>query len=174
MNALANRKILMVIASNNFRDEEFQIPKKLFAEQGAQVTVASSKLRVSTGMRGMKVMPDVLLNKVKAEDYNAVVFVGGGGAAEYWDDPISLAIAQRSYNNQRIVAAICIAPIILANADLLVDKKATVFSTEVSQLEAKGAIYTGQDVERDGCIITGSGPQAAARFAQTVIQALQE
>ncbi len=173
MKALTNRKILMVIASNNFRDEEFYIPEKLFEEQGATVTVASSKLSVSTGMLGMKVRPLVLVADVTAEDYQAVIFVGGNGAAEYWDDPICHAIAQTAYDNQRIVAAICIAPIILANAGLLKDKKATVFSAEIPRLEAKGAIYTGREVERDGCIITGSGPPAATQFAQAIIRALQ-
>jgi protease I len=174
MTNLPNKKILMIIASQNFRDEEFSVPKKLFEEQGAQVTVASSKLSASKGMLGMKVKPDILLNDVSAEDYHAVVFVGGSGASEYWDDPIARHIAQTAFDKGRIVAAICIAPVILGNAGLLKDKKATVFSSEVSQLKAMGAKYTGADVERDGQIITASGPPAAAQFGQAIVKALQE
>ncbi len=174
MTTLANKKILMVIASQNFRDEEFSVPKKLFEGQGAQVTVASSKLSVSKGMLGMKVKPDILLDDVLPEDYHAVVFVGGSGASEYWDDPIAHHIAQTAFDEGRIVAAICIAPVTLGNTGLLKDKKATVFSSEVSQLKDMGAKYTGKDVERDGQIITANAPPAAARFGQVIIKALQE
>ena len=164
----------MVVASNNFRDEEFRIPKKLLEEQGARVTVASSSLSMSKGMLGMKIKPDILLDDVRVDDYHALIFVGGSGASEYWDDPIAHNIAQTAYDNKRIVAAICIAPVTLANTGLLKDKKATVFSSEVSQLKAKGANYTGKEVERDGRIITASGPPAATQFGQAIIQALQE
>jgi protease I len=174
MTALKGKKILMIIASNNFRDEEFRMPKNLFEEQGAKVTIASSELSISKGMLGMKVRPDILLDDVIAEDYAAVIFVGGGGASEYWEDPTAHFIAQTAYDHQKIVAAICIAPVTLANAGLLEGKRATVFSSEVSQLKAKGAKYTGKDVERDGRIITANGPQAATQFGQAIIQALQE
>jgi protease I len=174
MAALEDKKILMVIASNNFRDEEFRTPKKLFEEQGAKVTVASSELSISKGMLGMKVKPDILLDDVEVDNYHAVIFVGGSGASEYWDDSTAHYIAQRAYDKHKLVAAICIAPVTLANAGLLEGKRATVFSSEVSQLKAKGAHYTGKEVERDGRLITANGPQAAAKFGQAIIQALRE
>jgi protease I len=174
MDALKGKKILMIIACKNFRDEEFRAPKKLFEEQGAQVIVACSELSLSKGMFGMKVRPDVLLDEVIVDDYHAVVFVGGSGSAEYWDDTTAHYIAQAASDKNKILAAICVAPVILANAGLLEGKKAAVFSSEASTIKAKGAKYSNKEVERDGQIITASGPEAATQFGQLIIQALQE
>ena len=42
----------------------------------------------------------------------------------------------------------------------------------LTKLENAGARYTGSAVEKDGMIITGSGPQAAAQFGKTIAQTL--
>jgi protease I len=62
----------------------------------------------------------------------------------------------------------------LANAGVLSGRRATVFSSEAGKLKAKGAEYTGAKVERDGKIITGSGPEAAEEFGRAIVKALAE
>jgi protease I len=160
-------KILMIIASSDFRDEEFSVPRAIFEKAGYSVTVACSSLDESKGMLGMKVKPNITLDKVNVEDYDAVVFVGGVGAKEYFTDASAHKIATDALVKGKVVAAICIAPNILANAGLLKGKKAT--CNDAGNLKAKGAIYTGKPVERDGKIITGSGPTAAKEFAETIL-----
>jgi protease I len=164
--------ILMIIASSNFRDEELNIPKEIFRENGYKVTVASSRISIATGMLGAKVTPDLLLQDVRVADYLAVVFVGGGGAKEYYANSTALSIAKEAYNKGILVGAICIAPNILANAGILKNKKATCFDSD--NLKAKGALFTGKSVERDGKIITAKGPQAAKEFGTAVVNALKE
>jgi protease I len=44
----------------------------------------------------------------------------------------------------------------------------------MQKLTNKGAECTGKDVERDGNIITASGPQAAKEFGNAIAQALKE
>lgn len=166
-------KILMIIASQKFRDEEFLIPKSHFEQKGYVVTVASSQVDASTGMLGVVVHPDILLRAVRAEDYAAVVFVGGNGATEYWENPVAWDIAQKANAMGKVVAAICIGPVILANAGLLKNKKATVWASEVKELKANGAIVTDDDVVVDGHLVTANGPQAALRFAQAVTSLLE-
>ena len=68
----------------------------------------------------------------------------------------------------KVVAAICIAPVILARAGLLKGKRATVFPDGIPELEKAGAVYTAQSVERDGRIITGNGPEAAEAFGREI------
>jgi protease I len=86
----------------------------------------------------------------------------------YFDDPVAQNIAKEAVRENKILAAICIAPVILANAGVLRNKKATVFPSEKETLINAGAQYTGKDVEVDGNIITASGPQAAEKFAATI------
>jgi len=176
---IQGRRILMVIAPKDFRDEELFKPKKAFEEAGAQVTIASKGVSVAKGMLGGTIGVERDLKDVSVGDYDAVVFVGGSGASEYFDDTIALDLAKEAYDKGKIVGAICIAPVILANAGILKDKKATVWSSllnhsHVNALKEKGAIYTGEKITKDGMIITASGPDAAELFADAIIKALEE
>jgi protease I len=171
---LQGKSILMVIAHQDFRDEEYQEPRQIFEARGAKVTVASSSLETAKGALGAEVKPDLLLKDAAVDDYDAIVFVGGPGAQEYWDDPVAHAIAQEAVAQGKVLAAICIAPTTLAKAGVLQGKKATVFSSEAEELKAGGANYTGVSVERDGLIITANGPQAATEFAEEIAKALGE
>jgi len=171
--ALQNQKILMIIASQNFRDEELLKPKEIFEKHGFKVVIASSSLSVSSGMLGAKVKPDILINNLDLKEYKAVVFVGGVGAKEYFNNPVALKIARDAMKQNKIVAAICIAPRILSEAGILKGKKATVWKSEAEALKSKGAIYTGADVEIDGNIVTASGPHAAENFGNTIIKILK-
>jgi protease I len=167
------KKVVMILAHENFRDEEFLQPAEILEKRGVEVKVASSKLGPAKGSQGMMVKPDMLLSEVKVNDFDAVIFVGGGGASEYWDDPVAHKLAQDACNLGKVVAAICIAPVTLARAGILKGKKATVWDSEGGQLKALGADYTGKPVEKDGKIITASGPFAAKDFGEEIIKALE-
>jgi protease I len=171
---LEGRKVLMVIASGNFRDEEYSIPRAALEAQGARVTVASSKLTESVGMlKQQKVKPDALVSKVEADDYDAIVFIGGVGAKEYFADKSALKLAQEAFKQEKIVAAICLAPSILANAGVLKGKKGTVYKSEEENLKKCGCEYTGAPVEVDGNVITANGPEAAQQFTDELVKALE-
>jgi protease I len=171
---LQGKSILMIIAHQDFRDEEYAEPRQIFEARGAAVTVASSSLEVAKGALSAQVKPDLLLEDVAVGDYDAIVFVGGPGAQEYWNDSVAHAVAQEAVAQGKVLAAICIAPATLAKAGVLQGKKATVFSSEREALKAGGANYTGASVERDGLIITADGPKAAAEFAEEIAKALGE
>ena len=167
------KKVLMVIASDQFRDEEYQKPRAILEKAGMRVIVASSSLKEATGMLGLKVKADLLLKDAKIEEYAAVVFVGGMGATEYWDNPVAHALARSSYQAGKPTSAICLAPMTLANAGLLKGKKATIWKDVVGDFKTKGVVYTGKPVERDGKLLTGSGPDAAEEFGKALAEALQ-
>lgn len=169
----ASRRVLMVIASDQFRDEEYQKPRSILEEAGVQVTVASSKLKEATGMLGLKVKPDILLQDAKMEAFDAVVFVGGMGATEYWENPQAHALAKSACGSGKVTGAICLAPMTLANAGLLKGKRATIWKDAAGDFKTKGVVYTGKPVEQDGKLITGSGPDAAEAFGRALVQALQ-
>jgi protease I len=171
---LEGKKVVMIIAQKDFRDEELLEPESILDDQGAIVTIASTTMDSVKGMQGEEVYPDMLVGEIKPEEWDAVVFVGGVGASQYWNDSTAQAIARGALNAGKIVGAICIAPVTLANAGLLQGKKATCWQTEAEKLKAKGAEYTGAEVERDGMIITASGPEAAISFGLKLSEALQE
>jgi len=160
--------VVMIIAPEDFRDEEYKVPKKVFESAGMKVVTASTRVGECSGMLGGKANADVLLSSVAVKDYDGIIFVGGVGAKVYFDDPVAQNIAKEAVRENKILAAICIAPVILANAGVLRNKKATSFPSEKETLMNAGAQYTGKDVEVDGNIITASGPQAAEKFAVAI------
>jgi len=169
---MVTKKIVMIIANKNFRDEEYFEPKKVLSSAGIKIVTASSSLNESIGMLGGKAKPDILLSDIKVDDYDAIIFVGGIGSSEYWDNKIAHNIIIEALNKNKIVAAICIAPVTLANAGILKNKKATVFSSEKDKIIKSGAKYLGDGVVQDGLIITASGPNYASEFGEKIKQAL--
>jgi protease I len=172
MKKLTGKKILMVIAKNKFRDEEYLEPRKALEDAGAVITVASSSLDTSEGMLGLKVKPDVLIGNVKEEDFDGIVFIGGGGAAEYFDSPVAHTLARSFFDRGKLTSAICIAPATLANAGVLKGKKATAFPSSLPILKAKGAILSNDNAVVDGNIVTAVGPEAAKKFGQELVKVL--
>lgn len=172
MKKLSGKKILMVLAKNKFRDEEYLEPRKVLESEGASITVASSALDTAEGMLGLKVKPDLLIGSVKEQDFDGIVFVGGGGSREYFDSPVAHTLARSFYDHGKLTSAICIAPAVLANAGLLKGKKATSFPSSEAALKSHGAVVTGEDVSADGRIVTAVGPEAAKKFGQKLVEVL--
>jgi len=167
-------RVLMIIAPKDFRDEELLHTKEELERAGAKVTVTSSKAGEARGMLGARVTPNITLDRVKVDDYDAVVFVGGSGSAVYFKDNRAISIASEAFSKGKVVCAICIAPVILGNAGVLKGKRATVWPDKCIQIiESKGATYTGKPVEVDGNVITASGPEAAREFGHAIAKALK-
>ncbi|MFH0913307.1 MAG: DJ-1/PfpI family protein [Candidatus Omnitrophota bacterium] len=171
--AVNMKKAVMIIPESDFRDEELKEPKDILERNNIEVKIASTTLNEVTGMLGAQVTPDIIITDIKIQDFDAIIFVGGGGSSQYWDDPLAHKLAQDAVSANKIVAAICIAPVTLARAGVLKGKRATVFSSEAKELKSEGANYTGRAVERDGNIITASGPTAARKFAEELVNALK-
>jgi protease I len=169
------KKALLVIAPSNFRDEEYFETRKVLEESGAAVTTASKSAGHVKGMLGRTATAELALDDVTAPDYDAVVFIGGNGAQAYFDDSRAIEIAVKAFEAGRVVAAICIAPVILANAGILNGKRATCYDGEfASKLEAGGAEYTAESIARDDMIITADGPASARDFGAEIVKALAE
>jgi protease I len=161
-------KVLMIIAPERFRDEELFVTKEELEKDGHETIIASIVKGICPGSRGGFATATLTLNEVKAGDYDAVVFVGGGGSKIYYANEEALRIAKEMHKKKTVVAAICLAPVILANAGILKEKNATVAGTEAKTIESKGAKYTEPGVTVDGNIVTGNAPKSSRLFGQKI------
>lgn len=166
-------KVLMIIASQNFRDEEYAKPKEILSQAGYEITVASSRTGEIRGMLGMTAQADITIEQANPDDYDAIIFVGGSGASEYWNDPTAHKIAQDGVKLDKVVAAICIAPLTLGKAGVLKGKKACAFPSVISDLAQTGASITRSEVTVDGNIVTAQGPEAAEKFGHKILELLK-
>ncbi|MFN4132938.1 MAG: DJ-1/PfpI family protein [Candidatus Hadarchaeales archaeon] len=167
------KKALLIIAPENFRDEELFHTKEELEAAGVKTTIASTKSK-ARGMLGRTATADLRLSEVKVEDYDAIIFVGGSGSSVYFNDSTALSIAKEAFAKNKIVAAICIAPVILANAGVLKGKSATVWNGEfMEKIVDGGAKFVGRTVVVDGNVVTANGPQAAREFGRTIAKLLR-
>lgn len=169
-----SKTVALIIAEKTFRDEEYQIPKNILETEGFKVLTVSTTRGKAVGRFGLEVKPDLLLDELRNCEPDALIFVGGGGSSQYFNDLTAHELARSVYTKGKIVGAICIAPVILAKAGLLKGKKATVFPDGQDELRLGGADYTGNQVEADGLLLTGAGPEAAENFALCLVKLLKK
>ena len=167
-------KAVFIIAQNNFRDEELLEPKRILADRGIVTKIAAKTKNKATGKLGTEIEPDLAVPEIKVKDFDAIIFVGGPGAVQYFNDQDVFKLVKEFKEAGKILAAICIAPSILANAGMLISKTVTAFPSEEENLKNKGAEYTGMPVEVDGNIVTAKDPGAAKEFGERLAYLLEE
>jgi len=169
-------KILMVVAQTGFRDEELVVPKEVLETSGHTVKIASMTRAKATGSKGMTVQPDLAVYEANPDFFDAVIIVGGPGAQALADQSDVLELVRQANKKDKIVGAICIGPLALANAGVLSEREATIFPDRqaIHVLRGSGAIYRTKPVVRDGNIITADGPQSAGEFGKMIVDVLKE
>lgn len=172
------KKVLFVIAYKDFRDEEYFVLKEILGNAGVKIKTASNKIGQALGTEGGQAPVDFLVAEANLADFDAVIFIGGGGALENLDNEQAYRLIKETVKQNKILAAICIAPAILAKAGVLQNKKATVWTSPMDKsavkiLKKNGAVYQSQPVVVDDKIITADGPEAAAEFGKTIANLLK-
>ena len=137
-----------------------------------QTFIASTATGAIRGTLGNVAEATVLMNRLNVDDYDAIIFIGGPGDAEYVGNPLIINMVREAVRRGKVLAAIGVAPAILASANVLAGVRATSYLSERNVLVRAGAIYTGLPVQQDGLIITATGPAAALQFGRAIVDAL--
>ena len=141
----------------------------------AEINVITASLddRPITASRGTKILADTTLDQVLDQEFDMVVLPGGLPGADYLNEDNRIhQILQRTVNNNKLVAAICAAPKVLASAGLLENKKATAYPGVLDALNLNTTEVTNSTVQQDGNILTSRGPGTAMDFALEIISCL--
>ncbi len=172
-----NKKVAIIIAFKDFQDKEYFGTKEVLEGAGVKTTTVSKKKETAIGVYGGEIKVDLTLDETNIADYDAVVFIGGGGALKYLDNEVCYKIAKETVKAGKVLGAICISPVILAKAGVLAGKRATVWSSPLDKgpikiLKENGAEYLDEDVVTDAKIITANGPSAAKEFGENIVKLL--
>lgn len=173
-----NQKIAMVIAAKEFRDEECFETRDILEKEGFDITLFSNKKGIAIGRFQGEIEVEKTLQELNVSDFDCILFVGGAGAIKYLDNDVSYDLIKKADDKNLIIAAICIAPVILANAGVLEGKKATVWSNDLDKsaieiLEQNGATYVNRKSVIDKNIVTANGPSAIKEFCGDIIRVLR-
>jgi protease I len=162
---------LLIIAQKGYQDVELEGTRDGLVAAGYKVVLASTKKGECVGKFDGRETAQIALKDVKVSDYGKVAFIGGPGMLQAWQDEEMKRIARATAEAGIPLGAICIAPKILASAEVLAGKKATLANGDGDQdgfLALHDCEYTGEPVTVDGRIVTANGPDAAVEFGKTL------
>jgi 4-methyl-5(b-hydroxyethyl)-thiazole monophosphate biosynthesis len=121
----------------------------------------------------------MLMDKVNASDYQALIIPGGhndSGYQEVYNEEIQKLI-RNVYKNGGIIATMCVGSLPVAKSGILKGKKATTYVSSkrhdnLKILESYGAIPVSERIVISDRIITNRGPDTAIDVAFKLIEML--
>lgn len=172
---LSGKHVLLVVPATQFRDEEVFGVKGELETAGAEVTVASSAVRVCRGMDGGSIQSEVALDGLTPDSYDAVVLAGGASVPHlFWNDKALLSLVSAAAEAGKVLAAISLSSIVLVRAKLLEGKRATVYylPEAIEEFRSSGVGYVKDGVVVEGNLITAEGPENVLAFSRAITAAL--
>lgn len=121
--------------------------------------------------RKVKVIPDTVIDTIKADDFDMIVLPGGQPGSDNLNADTRVKDLIRSfYSKGKLTGAICAAPIVLADAGVLDGRHATAYPTYKNRLGA--AVYEEKPVVSDGNVLTSRGAGTALCFGLAIVERL--
>lgn len=170
---------IMILSTNGFEQSELEEPKKRLEEAGYETVVVSpedGEIRgFSSGEWGDPVSVDRNIDEASAGDYDALLLPGGQINPDILrmnDKAVELV---RAFNaDGKPVAAICHAPWMLIEADIVRGKTVTSWPSLRADLRNAGGNVIDSETAVDGNIITARNPDDIPAFTDALIAQLQE
>lgn len=123
------------------------------------------------GAHGIVIQADIILENTNEDEYHALILPGGmPGATNLRNNERVIETIVKFQRENKIIAAICAAPIVLKKAEIIHNKKVT--SYPGFEEEIQPCNYSEEIVVQDGNIITSRGPATAFYFAFKILENL--
>jgi 4-methyl-5(b-hydroxyethyl)-thiazole monophosphate biosynthesis len=164
---------VLVPLAPGFEDLEAVTLVDLLRRADIEVITAGLQEGLIQGARGMRVQPDASLDEVLDQAFDMIALPGGMPGAEHLKNDARIqALLKRLAAADKYTAAICAAPIALAQVGLLDGRRVTSYPGFVDKLSIPGATCLSDAVVVDGKVVTSRGPGTAMDFALTLVELL--
>lgn len=176
---LSNARVL-ILATDGFEDAELFEPRQALLDAGATVTLASIKTDPIQGVKNdsdptRTITPDMTLDQVDTEEFDALLLPGGVGNPDKMRmEERAVAIVGEFMDDDKIVAAICHAPWLLVEADVVDGRRVTSWPSVRTDLENAGGEVVDEEVVIDENLITSRKPDDIPAFNRALVAALEE
>ena len=172
-------KRILIIATDGFEQSELMDPKAALEAAGFETVVASPKSGEIKGWHeanwGQSVTVDASLDDVSEGDFDALLLPGGQMNPDILRmDERVIDLIEDFNDAEKPIAAICHAPWLLIEADIVDGKTLTSWPSVRSDLRNAGADVVDQEVAIDGNLITSRKPDDIPAFNQALIAALSD
>lgn len=165
-------KVLVPLAAG-FEEIEALTVVDILRRADVEVVAAGLHPGPVIGAHNISMVPDAALDDIAAGAFDAIVLPGGQpGTNNLNADQRVHALLKEFAAKDKLIGAICAAPIVLATAGLLEGRKATCYPSYSNRL--KGGVYENSPVVYDGNIITSQGPGTAIPFGLALAARLND
>ena len=175
MSELLQSKHIALLATHGFEDSELQKPLEAVQNAGAKVTILSVERGVFSGKNGTEITADRSVSDATAGDYDGLILPGGV------ENPDHLRINDHAvrfirdfFAQQKPVAAICHAPWLLIEANVLKGRTVTSWPSLKTDLKNAGADWIDQEVVVDDGLVTSRNPDDLPAFCKKMVEEFAE
>ena len=166
-------KSAVILLAEGFEEIEAITIIDVLRRGSVKCDICSIRDRKVIGSHKIKIKVDILLSEIEVDSYDAVILPGGmPGAQNLKEDSRVIDILKRFQIKNKIIGAICAAPIVLKEAGIIKDKTITSYPDFKEELNESN--YSEDIVTNDGNIFTSRGPATAIYFALELLKQLTD
>lgn len=169
---------VLIIATDGFEQSELMGPKARLEDAGMKTTVASLEAGDIRGWKdgdwGDSVAVDKLVDDVAASDFDALLLPGGQINPDVlrMNDTV-IGLVKDFDKAGKPIAAICHAPWLLAEADIIKGKTVTGWPSIRTDLKNAGGNVVDSEAAVDANLITARNPDDIPAFSDALIKAVK-
>lgn len=175
-----SKKVLFILMPKDYQPIEFKTPYEMLREAGHEVTIAGLEHGAAVASDGTKQQIDWVLEdftEEKFDEYDALVIPGGPGSSIYlWGNSNVQEVAQYFHNNDKLIATICHACAVPAEAGILKGRTATIYPDDEAKklFDRCDVLFSDKPcvVDNGAKVITAQSPNEAMEFGQAILNFL--
>jgi protease I len=166
-------KTIALLATNGFEDDELTEPLEVLKQAGALVRVISEESGTIKGKNDTTIHVDVLVSEADQSDYEALLLPGGvENPDKLRMNAEAVSFVKTFFDDDKPVAAICHAPWLLVEANVVEGRTVTSWPSLKTDLENAGALWVDKEVVVDRNLVTSRNPGDILAFSAKAIEVI--
>jgi protein deglycase len=162
---------VVILLAEGFEEVEAIAIVDVLRRADIEVVIAGLHEGPVTSARRVRVIPDIVIDTIRSEDFDMIVLPGGQPGSDNLNaDARVRRLITEFHAKGKLTGAICAAPYVLANAGILEGKRVTSYPTYRDRLGK--VAYEEQSVVEDGNVMTSRGPGTALCFGLSIVARL--
>ncbi len=169
--------VVLIVATDGFEESELFGPRDLLIARGAKVMLAApTRDPIQATVHddpGKTIRPDMTLDDARAEDFDALILPGGVRNPDMLrTNANAIALIRAFIAAGKPVGAICHAPWLLVEADVLHGRTVTSWPSIRTDLRNAGATVIDNAAVTDGNLVTSRNPEDVPAFTEALARLL--
>ena len=176
---LTEKRVAFLVANEGIEQVELVEPRKAIEDAGADTDLIAPESGQAQAMNHLDKADsfdvDVTVADADPGDYDAVVLPGGVANPDNLRlEEDAVEFLRAFFEAGKPVAAICHAPWMLVEADVVADRKLTSFPSLATDIRNAGGTWVDEEVVTDSGLVTSRKPDDLPAFIAKAIEEIAE